>query len=549
MEDQTTAFYAILALAFALAIALGAVVYFVFFRRSQNTGAIAGNPAAAVVCISGPSKGKQARFKNGVVTIGRSPSAAIVLTESLVSMNHAEVRYRQGRYTLEDQNSGNGVWVQGRRVHQEPISAGEVFMIGANTFQLVMPGQKVGIVPPPRASSPEALARGSGYIDIENYKLGMLVAEGGQVNVYRAQSRIDNTTVVIKYMNSVDPGPQGDYMRQKFEQQLLIGASIRHPHCVRIVGGNAKHNPPYIIEEFLPGGTLAEKMRAGRMSNGEVTRLIGQTCDALQYLHNRKIVHRDLSPNNIMFGADGGLRVIDFGIAHIGGAATRTSAGMIIGKAKYMSVEQALGAPVLPQSDIYALGCIAYEMLTGRPPFEGEGMDVLTKHLQVIPKPVNEIVPGVPEPINRAIQRALEKEPGARFATAEDMARAFGYTEPFHKGEVSRTGPASIKPSLFDLGASEIKLTVVNNGRVLTIKESPAILTRDMVNPTDAAMSRQHAQLDFHENLWWVSEVTGKRSSNGIYLNSIRVTDEQGSFLSPGDEIRLGETLIKVEGL
>ena len=176
-------------------------------------------------------------------------------------------------------------------------------------------------------------------------------------------------------------------------------------------------------------------------------------------------------------------------------------------------------------------------------------MDVLSMHLQTIPRPVNELVPGVPESINRAIQRALEKEPTARFANAEEMARAFGYQAPFNKGEVSRTGPANIKPSALELGASAIKLTVVNNGRTLKIDQSPTVLTRDMINPTDAAMSRQHAQLEFRENMWWIAEVPTKRSANGVYHNGVRVNEEQGLFLSPGDEIRLGETLIKVEGL
>ena len=548
MEDETVVLSAILALAFVVAAGLMVAAYLLFLRKSNTTGPIKGNPHAAVVCVGGPSRGKQAHFKNGVLSIGRAPENSIILAESLVSMRHAEVRYRDGRYMLEDLDSGNGVWVSGRRVHQEPIGGGGMFMIGANTFQLVMPGQKVGAAPPQPPTADGAPRRASGFTDVGNYKLGMLIAEGGQANVYRAQSRIDNTQVVIKFMNQLDLGPQGDYMRHKFEQQLLIGSSIRHPHCVRILGGNAHHDPAYMIEEYLPAGTLADRSRGGRMSNDDVVRIIGQACDALQYLHNRRIIHRDLSPNNLMFGTDGGLRVIDFGIAHIAGAATRTSAGMIVGKAKYMSVEQALGTPVLPQSDLYSLACIAYELLVGRPPFEGEPMDVLSMHLQSIPRPVNELVPGVPDHINRAIQRALEKDPAARFASAEEMARAFGYQAAFNKGEISRTGPANINPSAMELGESALNLTVVNNGRTLKIDQSPAVLTRDMVNPTDASMSRQHAQLAFRENLWWLSEVPAKRCANGIYHNGVRVNEDQGLFLSPGDEIRLGETLIKVEG-
>ena len=162
---------------------------------------------------------------------------------------------------------------------------------------------------------------------------------------------------------------------------------------------------------------------------------------------------------------------------------------------------------------------------------------------------MNEIVPGVPDNLNRAIQRSLEKNPSARWQSAQEMAIGIGYNEPFHKGEISRTGPANIKPSLLELGASTIKLTVLHNGRTINVTQSPTVLTRDMVNPTDAAMSRQHAQVAFHENLWWVSELPDKHSANGIYLNNNRISEDQGRIISPGDEIRLGETLIKVEGV
>jgi serine/threonine protein kinase len=221
---------------------------------------------------------------------------------------------------------------------------------------------------------------------------------------------------------------------------------------------------------------------------------------------------------------------------------------MIIGKARYMSVEQARGDSAVPQSDLYSLGIIAYELLTGRVPFEGEPMDILARHLKEQPRPVNEVVPGVPERLTRAIMRALEKDASRRFANAEEMARAFGYMQPFNEGAVSQTGAENVMGDGLVMGVDAIRLRNAQNGKVIEVRQSPLILSRDVVGSADPNMSRRHGQLLFRDKLWWVMEIPNEKpSTNGIYRNGIRVSEPEGQFLSTGDEIRLGETLLKVE--
>ena len=516
----------------------------------SNTGRRrSGATSAMIVCISGKQQGKKAGFRSGKVTIGRGPENDIVIEEPLISRLHAEVKYEHGAFSLEDPGSVNGIWMKGQRVLQVKLKDGDQFRIGRNVFALVMPGSGL----PASASDDDrpAPVRPQRNIkaQLEGYDIESKLDEGGQAIVYKARNIQTGQIVAIKYLANLPYDADGQYFRAKFEQQIAIGTTIRHPHCVEIYGGNAKAEVPYLIEEFLPNGTLAEKLKNGqRLNQQDIGIIVGQMCDALSYLHGRGIIHRDIAPSNIMFDGRMNSKLIDFGIARLASAPTRTAAGMLVGKAKYMSIEQARGEPATEQSDLYALGIIAYQMAVGKPPFDGADLDVIKQHLEAKAQNPREIVPTLTEQLSYAILKALEKDPTKRFKTAREMATAFNYFKTFSSGgdQISSEQPEMTANTGGARSAmpTRPKLRVKANCKVIPIINTRMILARDVLNPADKTISRQHGHIYHQNEVWWISEIPNNTSQNGIYVNGDRVIEPKP--LLAGDVIRLGETEMEV---
>src|SRR5207302_8638340 len=179
----------------------------------------------------------------------------------------------------------------------------------------------------------------------------------------------------------------------------------------------------YIAMEYLEGRTLKELI----LSRGPTPIPVAidytrQILAALSFAHRNGIVHRDIKPHNVVVGPDGRLKVTDFGIARSGGTSQMTEAGSIIGTAQYLSPEQARGAPVDQRSDIYSVGIVLYEMLTGTVPFTGETpLEIAMKHLSEVPVPPSELRDDVPDDLDLVVLRALAKDPEDRYQTAEEM--------------------------------------------------------------------------------------------------------------------------------
>jgi serine/threonine protein kinase len=541
-----------------LAIAGVAVGVALYLRRGKS-----GSTQPRVAVLTGSHQGRQVNIGAQPVIVGRDADCGIVIDEPLISRKHAQVSFANGVFTVEDLGSAHGTYVNGMRAYQERVPPGTQFTIG-NVTLAVMSGAAAPArqaapaaavaAPPPRVAQVQP-ASASG---LEGYDIKEKIKEGGQVIVHRAVSKSDGRIVVIKFLSTVSYDTEGKFFRRKFEQQLSVGASIRHPHCVRIDGGNANSNPPFMVEEFLGGGTLLDRMRAGNLTLADVIRIVGQTCDALGYLHNRDIIHRDVTPSNIMFDMAGQVKVIDFGVAHFANMPSATSVGMVVGKVKYLSVEAANGARVVPQSDLYSLAIIAYEMLAGKPPFTGSDPDVLAQHLRVRPVPLRQVNPAVPERIEWAVMKALEKNPADRFRNAEEMARAFTYDAPFNAGtSVAGGRPPAMPPTpqnapgqapAFDQtmkGFAPLRLRREADGQVILISETPTTVTRAALNPADTSISRSsHGELACREGQWYVRENSAAPSANGIFVDSIRVTDVRA--LRPGETVRFGNSVVRI---
>src|SRR2546427_7834974 len=231
------------------------------------------------------------------------------------------------------------------------------------------------------------------------YKVVRKLGAGGMADVYLAEDQELGRPVAIKILN--DRHAQDDQFVERFRREAKNAASLSHPNIVSIYDRGEAEGSYYIAMEYLDGRTLKELLvRNGPPPIPIAIDYARQILSALAFAHRNGIVHRDIKPHNIVVGGDGRLKVTDFGIAR-SGASQMTEVGSIVGTAQYLSPEQARGAPVDPRSDLYSLGIVLYEMLTGHVPFTGDTpVEIAMKHLSQIPEPPSKLRPDVPHDLD-----------------------------------------------------------------------------------------------------------------------------------------------------
>src|ERR687888_327981 len=252
------------------------------------------------------------------------------------------------------------------------------------------------------------------------YRIIRKLGAGGMANVYLAEDQELGRRVAIKILD--DRHAADDSFIERFRREAKNAAGLSHPNIVSIYDRGEAEGTYYIAMEYLAGRSLKELI----VSRGPTPIRIAidytrQTLAALGFAHRNGIVHRDIKPHNVVVDADGRLKVTDFGIAR-SGASQMTEVGSIIGTAQYLSPEQARGSPVDQTSDLYSVGVVLYELLTGQVPFTGDTpLEIAMKHLSEVPKPPSELRPEVPHDLDLVVLRALAKDPDDRYQTAEEM--------------------------------------------------------------------------------------------------------------------------------
>ncbi len=257
------------------------------------------------------------------------------------------------------------------------------------------------------------------YIEIE------AIGHGGMGTIYSARDRDLRRKVAIKVLDdhlARDPETRRRFMREARAAARLSGQE----HIITIFDVGEWNDRPFIVMEFLSGGTLAQRMREARPERRDVLRWLEQAAEALDCAHREGVIHRDVKPANLLLDHRGALHVADFGIARIADETTgMTMAGTILGTAGYLSPEQARGEKANELSDVYSLAIVAYELLTGGRPFErGSATAEAAAHVHEPVPPASERGVGIPPEVDAVFDRALAKDPAQRYRTASDFVRA-----------------------------------------------------------------------------------------------------------------------------
>ncbi len=252
------------------------------------------------------------------------------------------------------------------------------------------------------------------------YRIERKLGAGGMADVYLAEDQELGRRVAIKILNSRHGND--DQFIERFRREAKNAAALNHPNIVSIYDRGEAEDTYYIAMEFLDGRTLKELIIGrGAAPINVAVEYARQILSALRFAHRHGIVHRDIKPHNVLVDGEGRVKVTDFGIARAG-TSQMTETGSIVGTAQYLSPEQARGGEVDPRSDLYSLGIVLYELLTGETPFNGETpVEIAMKHLSTAPQPPSKLRPDISPELDMVVLRALAKNPDDRYQSADEM--------------------------------------------------------------------------------------------------------------------------------
>ena len=358
---------------------------------------------------------------------------------------------------------------------------------------------------------------------------------GGRLGKYQIMSEIGRGGMAIVY-KAFDPGLQRyvalkvlsprlateENVMRRFEREATTAANLKHPNIVMIYDVSSADGFYFIVMELLEGGTLREEIRAtGALPPARVAPITAQLASALDYAHQQGLVHRDVKPSNIILGAGDHATLTDFGLVRAMRASRLTEAGSALGTLDYMPPEQLSGDDADWRSDVYSLGVVVYESLTGQVPFSADTPYTLMRKVMYEPPPrLSLVVPSLSSAVDRVVMQALAKAPADRFRTAGELAAAFYQS----------------------LCGEELEL-VDGLGQEFRLYRGTTRVGRDPDNELIAAtaqISRHHAEIRFDGTCWNLVDL---QSTNGTFVNSQRIWPGQPRRLQPGDVVRFGPTV------
>lgn len=256
------------------------------------------------------------------------------------------------------------------------------------------------------------------------YEVSSELGQGAMGVVYKAKDPLIDREVALKTINLSLAQEEREEFEGRFYQEAKAAGRLSHPNIVTIFDVGRSEDIAYIAMEYLHGRELRDILNDNKtLPVDQVIDITSQVALGLAYAHEHGIVHRDVKPSNVMVGRDGHVKITDFGIARMASAAVRTQTGMVLGSPKYMSPEQVMGRLTDQRSDIFSLGVMLYEMLTGQAPFQGENINaIMYQTLNSIASPPSSLNSAVPEMLNFIVAKALAKDLDSRYQNARDLA-------------------------------------------------------------------------------------------------------------------------------
>lgn len=278
------------------------------------------------------------------------------------------------------------------------------------------------------------------------YRVGEIVGEGGMAVVCRGHDLLLNRPVAIKTLRAQYAADEG-FLR-RFEREAQAAAGFSHPNIVNVYDVGTDGNQHYIVMEYIRGPSLKDLIRRqGPFSVDGAIFVIGQVASALDYAHQRGLIHRDIKPQNILVDREGNAKVVDFGIAKGMRDVNLTEAGTGMGTVHYVSPEQARGDPATPESDLYSTGIVLFEMLTKELPFEADTpVGVAMQHVNTPPPVPSSINPSIPPPVDAIVLRALAKDPAERYSSGAQLAAALRHWDSQVGSLPTATLPRTVSP-------------------------------------------------------------------------------------------------------
>ncbi|HVF46249.1 MAG TPA: serine/threonine-protein kinase, partial [Pyrinomonadaceae bacterium] len=258
------------------------------------------------------------------------------------------------------------------------------------------------------------------------YEIRSKIGEGGMGEVYLAHDAELERKIAIKLLSG--EFTTDEERRARFRQEARVISALNHPNIITIYEIGENEHGSFLITEYVEGRTLRDVMRRDSLTIPKILRMVEQAALALVAAHAERIVHRDIKPENIMVRSDGIVKLLDFGLAKAnlsmnGGEENKTMPGTVMGSARYMSPEQARGLDVDERTDVWSLGIVLYEMLTGRAPFEGKtATDTIAEVIYKDPEPIGHLLPNLPVELQRIIRKSLQKDRDERYQSMKDFA-------------------------------------------------------------------------------------------------------------------------------
>jgi eukaryotic-like serine/threonine-protein kinase len=255
------------------------------------------------------------------------------------------------------------------------------------------------------------------------YRLERELGRGGMATVHLGHDVELGRPVAVKILAAQLAGDEE--LRARFVREARLAARLSHPNIVQVFDAGEDDGLPYIVMEHVPGATLAEELRrSGRLPAGRTVDLGLQVCAGLEHAHAAGLVHRDVKPQNLILRDDGVVKIADFGIARAAETTQLTQTGSVLGTAAYLAPEQAAGERVTAAADIYSLGVVLYELLTGKTPYAFESLaELVDKQRHAPVRPIRGLARDVPEGLEETIMRCLARNPSYRPASAAELAR------------------------------------------------------------------------------------------------------------------------------